>query len=308
MHQLPKSVSLLKLIDLVPEKPLQPLHDVDVELTHVATPQQAKKGGLAFIKSTKTREIEQLVNASEASVMVVDSAFDKDSSKIIIKAKNPFLWFSQALHTLFPDLSESDVHPSAEIHPSARIGESVFIGPNCVIDENVTIGNNVRIGAGTYVGPNTEIGSNCVFGINNNIGVMGLAVAQNQSGQFESRIPHLGCVRIEGQVEVGAGCCIVRGILEDTTIASGVRIGNLVNVGHHCVIEEDCWLSSSVLLAGSVRIGRGAKIGASATIGNHLKVGEGAQVGLGAVVCKHVEPGMSVFGVPAEPMPTMRKW
>ena len=226
------------------------------------------------------------------------------SGRCVITAPDPRRWFVAALRSLFPP-QPPRISEQATVAASARIGRDVAIAPHAVIGEDVGIGDGTRIGSHVTVSEGSVIGSRCVIQDHTSVGVSGVAYYRGADTDWYS-LPHLGRVHIGDDVEIGAHCVIVRGILHHTAIANGTKLGNLVNVGHNVTIGERCWITSGVVICGRVTIGRDVQIAAGACIKDKISVGDGVRIGLGTVVTKSVAAGVAVFGVPGQPLRTMR--
>ncbi len=299
-----KPVTVSELLAQVDVRPIMVIGDRDTVITAVAALDDAVPGCLAFWSGTRPRAVEQIM-ASGASVVVVAVEPPEYANRCFIRVDAPMAWFVSALRMLFPTEDSKGIHPTAYVGGDVELGEGVEIGAFAVIGDGVSVGAQTRIGGGVTIFDKTVIGARCVIQANSTVGGAGLATVRDATNHYEN-FPHLGRVRIQDDVEIGLNCCVVRGILKDTIIGCGTRVANLVNVGHNCVIEEDCWISGNVVLCGSITLERDVMVGAGALINNHVRVGAGARIGMGSVVTKNVPEGSSVFGVPAEPLPTMR--
>lgn len=181
------------------------------------------------------------------------------------------------------------------IAKSARLAKGVFIGSGVVIEDDAAIGPNTCLQHVT-IGKGSSVGANC------SIGGPGFGLVWSDDDHW-IRFPHVGRVVIEPGVEIGNNTCVDRGALGDTVIRTGVRIDNLVHIAHNADIGEHALVIAHAMIAGSATIGARAWIAPNAAIMNQLTVGAGAVVGLGAVVVKSVEPGATVVGNPAKPLP-----
>jgi UDP-3-O-[3-hydroxymyristoyl] glucosamine N-acyltransferase len=218
-------------------------------------------------------------------------------------AADPRRWFVKALESLFP-ASNPWISETAVVAPSSQIGAGVSIGPYCVIGEHVVIGDGTSLGSHVTVHERCRVGTHCTVQDHTAIGVSGVAFYREPDDNWYG-LPHLGIVVIGDRVDIGAHCVIVRGILYDTVIADGVKMGHLVNIGHNTVIAENCWITTGVTICGRVSIERNVQIAAGASIRDKVIVGQRARIGLGTVVTKDVPPGISLFGVPGQPLRTM---
>ena len=209
------------------------------------------------------------------------------------------------------------VSPKAVIAPGAKLGANVAIGPFVTIGEDVVIGNdvvifqNVSIEAGSSIGdktiiyPNvviydgTQVGSRCIIHASVVIGSDGYGFATHKGKHH--KIPQTGIVRVEDDVEIGAGTTIDRATFGETVIGEGTKIDNLVQIGHNVRIGKHCLLVSQVGIAGSTELGDYVFVAGQSGFSGHLKIGNHVQVGAKSAVLADVADGMKVMGSPAIP-------
>ncbi len=206
------------------------------------------------------------------------------------------------------------------ISPDATIGKNVSIDCGVVIQDRVEIGDNCQIGAnsvigvGCVIGPNTLIGANVTLSYSilgkrvtifpgARIGQDGFGFATSPLGAV--KVPQLGRVIIEDDVEIGANTTIDRGAGPDTVIGAGTMIDNLVQIGHNVRIGERCVIVAQVGISGSTEIGDGVVIGGQAGFSGHIKIGHGAKIAAKSGVFRNVNAGITVSGFPAKPQ---RQW
>jgi UDP-3-O-[3-hydroxymyristoyl] glucosamine N-acyltransferase len=305
-RKLDTPISVSWLLEELPTGIVSISGSIETMISSVTAFDQGVPGALVFFHSDSSRSA-GLVSGSRASVVVTSHDCPAPDGQCFIRASNPRYWYVKALHKLFPVNSSHRIASSASIATTAQIGDNLEIGANSVVGEGVSIGSDSRIGCGVHIHDGVTIGDGCNIEDNCIIGGDGLAVAVDDA-EKRMDFPHLGQVSIEDDVRIGPGSCVVRGLLKDTRIRRGSRLGNLVNVGHNCDIGEDCWISSNTVLCGSVVLEPNVMIGASATINNHVRIGQSAQIGLGSVVTKNVNADTGVFGVPAKRIRAMRKF
>lgn len=212
------------------------------------------------------------------------------------------------------------VAPTAVVSESATLGDNVYIGPHVVIGENVKIGTGTRLDAHCFVGDGAEVGINCRFfprvtildrvRIGDRVHIHSGTVIGADGFRYEmirgrlAKIPQVGTVVIEDDVEIGANTAIDRAFLEETVIGARTKIDNLVQIAHNVHVGPDCVIVSQVGIAGSVKIGRGVMIAGKAAIKDHLKIGNGARIGGLAAVQNDLPDGAEVLGTPAVPVRT----
>ncbi len=210
---------------------------------------------------------------------------------------------------------EPGVHPAAVVHETAWLDDSVSVGPHAVIERGARVGFGTIVHAGVFVGQDTNVGRDCVIWpnvvirdgckigdrviIHPNavIGADGLGFYFAEGRHH--KIPHIGGVVVEDDVEIGACTCIDRAKFGNTIVGRGSKIDNLVQIGHNARIGEHCVLAGQTGIAGSTRIGNYCIFGGRAATSDHVTIGDGARVALTAVVTKDIPPGITVSGFPA---------
>jgi len=290
------------LLDRTTVPVLEVTGDIHVLITSVATPEDAVSGSMCFCQDDEVTESHPAF-FTRASLLVVSTELPEVPGRCMIRTADPRRWAAAAAGLLFP--RTSFLHTTARLGRGVQLGKRVSIGAYAVIEDDVYIGDDTTIGTHVVVMENTEIGARCDIQPGTVIGSDGFAHYRREERSMYT-FPHLGRVSIGNDVEIGANCVIVRGVLNDTIIEDGVKIGSLCNIGHNCVLHKNAGVTSHVVLAGTVELGEGCDIGAGASVKQHTSVGAGARVGMGSVVTKDVAPGVGVFGVPAEPLRTMR--
>lgn len=296
-------ISARDLIARVDEAPLAIFGDIDVLVSAVAAYDDAASGCLVFQKSKRANIAEDIARCPAA--LVVTAVPAKRAQGCAVQAADPARWFVKAISSLFPRVHEPGMDESARISSRATLGQDVRVEAFAVIEEEVEIGARTLISSGAVIARGSRIGAECVIGSNTVIGQDGLA-AVSEIDQSLRVFPHLGGVLIGDAVEIGAHCCVVRGILKDTIVGSRVKMANHVNVGHNCRIGDDCWISGHVIVCGSAVLEAGVMVGAGGVINNRITVGKGARIGLGSVVIKSVPAGATVLGSPAVEVPILR--
>jgi UDP-3-O-[3-hydroxymyristoyl] glucosamine N-acyltransferase len=258
------------------------------------------------------------VRASRAGAVLVPSDFPDLDGPLLIRCPAPRRSFFRIAERFVPEPDISGIHPSAVVDPGAVLGEGVAVGPRAVIATGVRIGDRCRIGAGAYLGPGVSLGADCVIEPNVTIqrdsrlgdrcilhpGVViggdGFGFAWDGTGH--RKVPQLGRVVIEDDVDIGCNSCVDRATLGETRIRRGTKIDNLVQVAHNTDIGAHVILVSQAGVAGSSTVGTGAVIAGQVAISDHVAVGAGARVGGQSGVTKDVPAGATVFGTPARPM------
>ena len=248
--------------------------------------------------------------------------------KCVVEADQPRLWFALAAKLLKPPLPVQGIHPTAVVGPHAELADSVTIGPCAVVEDYARIGTGTRIEAGAVVGrgvrigefcriypravlyPGTELGNWVMVHAGAVLGADGFGYVRDESSGAYTQFPQQGVLVIEDDVEIGANTTIDRGALAETRIRRGVKIDNLVHIGHNCDIGEDVILVALTGISGSSSVGKGAVIAGQVGIGDHAHVGPGVILGgqagvfSGAKVTNAgLKPGTVLWGTPARPLP-----
>ncbi|MBM4216772.1 MAG: UDP-3-O-(3-hydroxymyristoyl)glucosamine N-acyltransferase [Gammaproteobacteria bacterium] len=290
--------------------------DPDRPIDHVGTLSGAGPRGLAFFSNPKL--IDQLA-AAQAGAIVLHPKMQEATPLDCLLASNPHASFARIATELHPPLAgpagahpsavvaaDAVIHPSAHIGPLAvvgarsRIGARTYVGPGCVIGEDVTLGDNVRLVARVTVLEGVRIGARSILHSGAVVGSEGFGYASE--GERWIHVPQVGTVRIGEDVEVGANSTIDRGALEDTVIGDGVKIDNLVQIGHNCTIGAHTALAGCIGLAGSSHIGARCRLGGGVGVAGHLTICDDVTLMAMSFVTTDIrEPGMYAGGsIPIE--------
>lgn len=286
--------------------------DANCVISSVATLKSAKKGDLSFFSNAKY--LEQL-KETKASVVLVSEEYLKHCPTNALVTDNPYLALakiSQKLNNIAPP--EPGIDPSANIsdccriQPSAYVGPNVFIGDNVQLGENVIIESGVHIGANCVIGDDTHIYPNVVLYSNVKVGKRGIVHSNavlgadgfgiaNHEGSWV-KVPQIGGVTIEDDVEVGAGTTIDRGAIEDTVIEQGVKLDNQIQIAHNVRIGAHTAIAGCTAVAGSAVIGKYCVIGGGSMISGHLSICDGVMLTGGTQVGLPIDkPGTYASGL-----------
>jgi len=243
--------------------------------------------------------------------------FKGSSPAALLRIDDPYLSFLRILKLFHPDVPARSrgVHPSSVVDPAAHLGENVAVGALCVVEagarleDGVTLAPAVFVGAGSTIGrdsylhPNVTVregvtlGERVIVHSGTVLGADGFGYL-SRSGTHE-KIPQIGRLVIEDDVEIGANVTVDRATLGETRIGRGVKIDNLVHIAHNVTVGEHSLLVAQVGISGSTRVGKHATLAGQVGIAGHITVGDGAMVGAQAGVTKTVPPGSRVSGYPA---------
>lgn len=276
------------------------LGDGEVAVSRMASLANATSGDLSFLADSKYRS---LLETTGASAVIVGNDDSQATSLPRIVTDNPYAYFARVSSLLNPaTIPLAGVHPTAivdataSVPPSAsvgayavigkgvQIGERVVIGPGSTIGDHVTLGAETVLHAGVTIYHDCELGANCVLSSGVVIGADGFGYAED-AGRWV-KIPQVGRVVIGNRVEIGANTTIDRGALDDTVIGEGVKLDNLIQIGHNCRIGAHTVIAGCVGIAGSARIGRHCRIGGAAMILGHLEVADGVTISPGSMITR----------------------
>jgi UDP-3-O-[3-hydroxymyristoyl] glucosamine N-acyltransferase len=286
--------------------------DRDFEIEGVAGLESAGPGDLSFVRSE--RYADQLASSRAGAVIAPPGV--AVGERPAIRSDDPGLDFSRAVRWILPEAPASPgIHPTAVVAEDARVDPLASIGAHCSVGAGASIGPRSALFAGVFVydgatvGADCRIHSGCVLGRDTVVcdrvilhpGVVlggdGFGYVGDGAGGL-AKVPQVGRVVVEDDVEIGAGTTVDRGTLGDTRIGRGTKIDNLVQIGHNCTIGEQVIIVAQVGLAGSTTVERGAVIMGQAGAAGHLTIGEGAVVGPQSGLHKDVRAGTRVLGSP----------
>jgi UDP-3-O-[3-hydroxymyristoyl] glucosamine N-acyltransferase len=296
--------------------------DPDQVVGSVATLQSATPGTLSFLANSRYR---RHLAGTRATAVVLDPASAEACPVAKLITANPYAAFARIAQVLHPRPSVAPgIHPSAVVDPGARVSPEASVGPQAVIEAGVEIGPRAVIGAGSIVMrgasigadsqlvarvtiyPEVSIGERCVMHAGAVIGADGFGFAPDRDGFV--KVPQTGSVRIGNDVEIGANTTVDRGAIEDTVIDDGVKLDNLVQVGHNVRIGEHTVVAGCAGISGSTTIGKRCMIGGSAGLVGHIELGDDVLItGLTMVSHSLKEPGIYSSGMPSQPAAEWRK-
>lgn len=278
----------LRLGDIVKELGGQLHGDPGVPITGLAPLESAAPSELSFLSNPRYQP--QLAASRAACVIVAPTMRDAALARgAAIEADDPYLYFArvtQLWKARRAPVAGPRIHPSAVIDPDAWVDPSARIGPLCVIERGVRIGPDTELKSRVTVHEGCVIGARCIVHSGVVIGADGFGFAPNQ-GAWE-KIEQLGAVRIGDDVEIGANTCIDRGALADTVIEDGVKMDNLIQIGHNVHIGKHTALAGCAAVAGSATIGAHCTIGGRAGILGHLTIADHVHISATSLVTRSI--------------------
>jgi UDP-3-O-[3-hydroxymyristoyl] glucosamine N-acyltransferase len=291
--------------------------NANASVTSFGKIEEAKEGQLAFLANPK---YEEYLYTTQASVIIISQTLElkQNINATLIRVPDAYTAFATLLFKYQEMMTQqmNGIQQPSYIAKTASYGENVFIGAFTYLGENVKIGNNtkifpnafigdnVKIGNGTIIHPGVKIYKDCVIGnhvtihAGTVIGSDGFGFAPQADGSFK-KVPQIGNVVIEDDVEIGANTTIDRATIGSTIIKSGAKLDNLIQIAHNVEVGNSTVIAAQAGVSGSTKIGKGAMIGGQAGIVGHLQIGDGAKINAQSGVSKSIEAGKAVTGSPA---------
>ena len=289
--------------------------DAETMITGVAPIEQAGVGDLSFI--AQARFLEQLEHTAAAAVLVAANfTLPPGRQPALIRVAIPYFGFIEIIKKYLPNpQSAPGIDPSAKVSPQARLSEDVSVGPHVTIEAGCDIGARVQIGAGCYLGRGAKIGNgsvlfprvcvaheviigrNVIVQFGSVIGSDGFGYVKHEGRHH--KIPHLGTVVIEDEVEIGANCTIDRGTFGETRIQRGAKLDNLIHLAHNVTVGENTVIAAQTGVSGSTKIGRDVTIAGQVGFVGHIDIGDHTMFGAQAGVTKSIPANTVVSGYPA---------
>ncbi len=288
--------------------------DVQVRIKGVSGIKEAGVGEITFIANMKY--IGELAS-TRASAVIAAPGIDV-GGRPCLRAKNPYFAFAKVL-TLFTPKKKfpTGVMDGAHVSPEAHIGRDAAIYADVFLEAGVKIGDRSVLYPGVYVGDGSSLGADCIIypgvviregvKIGDRVIIHGGAVIGGDGfgyatdGGKHFKIPQIGGVVIEDDVEIGSNAAIDRGALEDTVIRRGTKIDNLVQIAHNVVVGEDSIIVAQAGISGSTELGRYVVLAGQVGLVGHIKIGDGVQVGAQSGVMNNIDAGETYLGSPAMP-------
>ena len=295
----------------------------EVLISGINDVKEARGGELAFVLSPQCAEI---AKSTKASCVVAPKNLTGNFNKPLIKVENPSIAVSKIIEFVMPGRipHPRGIHPTAVISKGARIAKGVSFGPYVVVGEDADIGENTVVYSFCYIGKNTKIGKDCIFYPNvvireevtvgdrviihpgSVVGSDGFGYDIQKDGT-QIKIPQLGTVVIEDDVELGACVTVDRARFNKTVVGKGSKIDNMVQIAHNVTIGRDCVIAAQSGIAGSSSIGRNVVFGGQVGVSDHVKIGDFVRAGAKTGIHKSYPAKTVLFGYPSKPADKARE-
>jgi UDP-3-O-[3-hydroxymyristoyl] glucosamine N-acyltransferase len=317
----PAPLRLAVLAEATGAKLADPSH-AERTVSAIAPLEGAGEGDLAFLDNSAYVKFAGTTGAT-ACFVAPKHAESLAAGCAALVTREPYRAFAKAATLLFPAAARpqsvfgsTGVSPGAHIHPEARLEPGVIVDPGAIIGKGAEIGRGTLIGAYAVIGPEVRIGRDCAIGahatvvhalIGNRviihsgarIGQDGFGFAMGPAGHF--KVPQIGRVILQDDVDIGANSTIDRGANRDTVIGEGTKIDNLVQIGHNVTIGRHCVLCGAAGVSGSSVLEDYVVLAGQVGIAGHIRIGMAAQIGAQSGIMNDVPPGAKMFGTPAKP-------
>jgi len=289
----------------------------DIKVNTIAKIEEGQPGALSFLANPK---YEHFIYETKSSIVLVNKSF-VPSARIeatLIKVENSYEAFASLLRLVDQARPrKKGIHATAIIETTAKIGSDVFIGPFTYVGENCIIGDGCSIYPHVYIGDNTKLGNNCtvnpgvkiyhdcilgegcIIHAGTVIGSDGFGFAPQSESEF-MKIPQLGNVVLEDHVEIGANVAIDRATMGSTIIRKGVKLDNLIQIGHNVEVGENTVMAGQTGIAGSTKVGKNCMFGGQVGLAGHIKIANGTKIGAqGGILGDVKEENTAIIGSPA---------
>lgn len=289
----------------------------DIQVNTIAKIEEGQIGALSFLANPK---YEHFIYETKSSIVLVNKSF-VPSAKInttLIRVENSYEAFASLLRLVDQARPrKKGIHATAIIEATAKIGTDVFIGPYAYIGENCVIGDGCSVYPHVYIGDNTRLGNNCtinpgvkiyhdcligegcIIHAGSVIGSDGFGFAPQSDSEF-MKIPQLGNVILEDHVEIGANVTIDRATMGSTIIRKGVKLDNLIQIGHNVEVGENTVMAAQTGISGSTKVGKNCMFGGQVGLAGHLKIANGSKIGAqGGILGDIKEENTTILGSPA---------
>ncbi|MDR2953962.1 MAG: UDP-3-O-(3-hydroxymyristoyl)glucosamine N-acyltransferase [Prevotella sp.] len=293
--------------------------DPSVAVNNFSKIEEGKPGTLTFLANPKYTHY---IYTTEASIVLVNEDFQAEHpvKATLIRCFNAYAALAMLLDMVEKTKPQKvGIEPMSFVSEKAILGEKIYVGafayiaddvkiadnvkiyPHTYIGENVTIGSNTTIYPGVKIYPGSIVGSNCNIHAGAVIGSDGFGFAPQDDGTYK-KIPQMGIVIIEDDVEIGANTTIDRAVMDATIIRKGVKLDNLIQIAHNVEIGENTVMAAQVGISGSTKVGKDCMLGGQVGLAGHITIGDNANIGAQSGIISNIKPDSKIIGSPAIPV------
>jgi UDP-3-O-[3-hydroxymyristoyl] glucosamine N-acyltransferase len=289
----------------------------EVKVNTIAKIEEGHEGALSFLANPK---YEHYIYSTNSSIVLVNKSFVPSGGirATLIRVENAYESFASLLRLVDQARPrKKGIHPTAVIEPTAKVGSDVYIGPNVYVGENSQIGDGCSLYPNVYVGDNSRVGSktilypgvtvyhecilgeSCIVHAGSVIGSDGFGFAPQSESEY-MKIPQLGNVVLEDNVEIGSNVTIDRATMGSTIIHKGVKLDNLIQIGHNVEVGDNTVMAAQSGISGSTKLGKNCMIGGQVGFAGHIKIANGTKIGAQAGILSEIkEENTAIIGSPA---------
>lgn len=292
--------------------------DSNVKVSNFSKIEEGKPGTLTFLANPK---YSTYLYSTEASIVLLNKDFtlEKEVKSTLIRVDDAYASLAMLLNMVEQAKpKKTGIEPNSFIAEDAKIGQTPYIGafsyignravvgdnvqiyPQVYIGDNVTIGNNTILYPGVKIYANSKIGNNCIIHSGAVVGSDGFGFAP-ENGAYK-KIPQMGIVIVEDDVEIGANTTIDRAVMDATIIRKGVKLDNLIQIAHNVEVGEHTAMAAQVGISGSTKVGKNCILGGQVGLGGHINIGDNSSIGAQSGIIGDVKPESKILGSPAIPV------
>lgn len=292
--------------------------DSSVEVNNFSRIEDGKPGTLTFLANPKYTHY---IYTTDASIVLVNNDFvaERPIKATLVRCFNAYAALAILLDMVDKmKPRKKGIEAMSFVADTAKLGENVYVGAFSYIAEGAVVGNNSQIYPQSYIGDNVTIGDNtiiypgvkiyqgCTIG-NNCIIHSGAVIGSDgfgfaPEGEIYKKIPQMGIVRIEDDVEIGANTTIDRAVMDATVIHKGVKLDNLIQIAHNVEVGENTVMAAQVGISGSTKVGKHCMFGGQVGLGGHITIGDNANIGAQSGIISNIAPEAKILGSPAVPV------
>lgn len=292
--------------------------DPNVQVSNFSKIEEGKPGSLSFLANPKYTNY---IYTTDSSIVLVNNDFvaEKPIKATLIRVFNAYAGLAMLLEMVEKSKpKKKGIEPMSFVAESVKLGNDIYVGAFAYISENTIVGDNTQVHPQVYIGdgctignntilypgvkiyPGSKIGNNCIIHSGAVIGSDGFGFAPE--GDIYKKIPQMGIVIIEDDVEIGANTTIDRAVMDATIIRHGVKLDNLIQVAHNVEIGANTVMAAQVGISGSTKVGEHCMIGGQVGLGGHITIGNNANIGAQAGIISNIKENAQILGSPAIPV------